>query len=132
MEKTKLGISVSLLAAFAFLSGYFGLTAVAVVCGYILIREENVQVRKSAVYTIFFTVAFALLALALAVLSNFLNVIDVNSWMYDVTFFKVIRTIIRFFNNVLALLENVVYGLLALFSFLKLKVELPFLDKFAE
>lgn len=132
MEKTKLGISVSLLAAFAFLSGYFGLTAVAVVCGYILIREENVQVRKSAVYTIFFTVAFALLALALAVLSNFLNVIDVNSWMYDVTFFQVIKTIIRFFNNVLALLENVVYGLLALFSFLKLKVELPFLDKFAE
>lgn len=132
MEKTKLGISVALLSAVAFLSGYMGFTAMALICGYILIREENMDVRRSAAYAVSLSIVLALVSLALAALSNFLNVFDINSWMYDVDFFRVIRTIISFFNNVVSLIEKVAFGLLAVLSAVGVKVKFAFLDKYLE
>ena len=46
MEKTKLGISVALFSALTFLTGYLGLTALVLVCGYILLREENESLKN--------------------------------------------------------------------------------------
>lgn len=132
MEKTKLGISVALLSAVAFLSGYMGFTAMALICGYILIREENMDVRRSAAYAVSLSIVLALVSLALAALSNFLNVFDINSWMYEVGFFRVIRTIISFFNNVVSLIEKVAFGLLAVLSAVGVKVKFAFLDKYLE
>lgn len=132
MEKTKLGISVALLSAVAFLSGYMGFTAMALICGYILIREENMDVRRSAAYAVSLSIVLALVSLALSAFSNFLSVFDVNGWMYEVGFFQVIRTIIGIFNNIVSLIEKVAFGLLALLSAVGIKVKFAFLDKYLE
>ena len=67
MEKTKLGISVALLSALTFLSGYLGITVLVLLAGYILIREENVYLKKTAVGTVVLYLAFAALSICIVI-----------------------------------------------------------------
>ena len=74
MEKTKLGISVELLGVIVFAAalfgGYFPLLLVA---GYILLREENEWLRKSAVQAVTTSIVFSFLIYTVGLIPDALD-----------------------------------------------------------
>lgn len=132
MEKSKLGISVCLLGMIVFLTGYLGITALALVAGYILLKEENETLRKYAVYSIVIYIAFMLVSLCLGALGTVLDIINFRSWMYDSTIYSVIRSILSTIGSIVSLAEKAVFGLLALCALLGKPVKFGTLDKLIE
>ena len=84
MQKSKLGISIGALGAITYFAALFGgYLPVLVLAGYILLREENAWLRRSAVKAVailaLFSVCLALLNLipeALGVIKDFLNLFN--------------------------------------------------------
>lgn len=132
MEKSKLGISVGLFSALTFLTGYLGLTALVLVCGYILLREENVTLKKNATSTIVLYLAFAALSLCVGLLSNFVSLVNFGNWMYEFGFYSVTSSFISTLNTLISIAEKVVFGLLALFALGGKEVKVPVISKFVE
>ena len=132
MEKTKLGISVALFSALTFLCGYFGITVLALVAGYILLREENKSLKKVAVSTIVLYLAFAALTICVGLLSNFFSLVNFGGWMYGTTMYTVTNGFTSTLGTLVDIAEKVVYGLLALFAVLGKEVKIPVIDKFVE
>ena len=132
MEKSKLGISIALFAALTFLSGYLGITVLVLLAGYILIREENVYLKKTAVGTIVLYLAFAALSLCVSLLSNFFSLVNVGGWMYGTIMYTVTNGFTSTLSTLIAIAEKVVFGLLALFALLGKEVKIPVIDKFLE
>ena len=132
MEKSKLGISVCLLSALTFLTGYLGLTALLLVAGYILLREENASLKKNAVGTIVLYLAFAALSLCIGLLDNVFDLFNVNGWMYGSFAYSITNGFISVLNTLVYIAEKVVFGLLALFALLGKEVKIPVIDKFLE
>jgi len=132
MEKTKLGLSVCLMGALVFLSGYAGLTVIALVAGYVLLKEENEKLRKFAAYTIALYVGFMLVSLCISALDNVIDVINVDNWMYGGGFYDVFNVIISTLNYIVSLAQKVVFGLLAVGAFLDKDIKIAPLDKFME
>jgi len=136
MEKTKLGISVALMGAFVFLSGYLGITVLVLVGGYILLKEESRTLKKYVVYTLVLYLVFLAITMLLSLVSNVLNIVDFNSWIYSVrvlsTIFSFIRNCIATLNCVISVAELVVFGLLAVGAFSGKEIKIAALDKFVE
>lgn len=132
MEKTKLGISVALFSALTFLCGYFGITALVLVGGYILLREENKSLKKTAVGTIVLYLAFAALGICVGLLSNFFSLVNFGGWMYGTAMYTVTNGFTSTLSTLVDIAEKVVYGLLALFALLGKEVKIPVIDKFVE
>ncbi|MBR2407748.1 MAG: hypothetical protein IKB07_02210 [Lachnospiraceae bacterium] len=134
MEKSKLGISVSLFGALTFMSGYFGISVLVLVAGYILLREENASLRKNAVGTIVLYLAFAALSLCIGLLSNVISLFNFSNWMYEYayTFYDIWNSFISCLNTLVNIAEKVIFGLLALFALLGKEVKIPVIDKFLE
>lgn len=77
MQRTKLGISVGLLGAAICFSGLFGgylLTGILV--GYVLLFEENIWLRKSAVKTFVLMIGFSIISAAVGLLPSVIRVVD--------------------------------------------------------
>ncbi len=132
MEKTKLGISVALLSALAFLSGSLGITALVLVAGYILLREENKSLKKVAVGTIVLYLVFAALGICIGLLDNIFDLFNVGNWMYGTTMYKITNGFTSTLSTLADIAEKVVFGLLALFALLGKEVKIPVVDKFVE
>ncbi len=132
MEKSKLGISVGLFSALTFLTGYLGLTALVLVCGYILIREENASLRKNAVSTVALYLAFAALSICVGLLDNVFDLFNFGNWMYRFGFYSVTNNFISMLNTLIYIAEKVVFGLLALIALGGKEVKIPVITKFVE
>lgn len=136
MEKTKLGISVALMGALVFLSGYFGITVLVLVGGYIFLKEESRTLKKYVVYTLVFYLVFFAVTTLLGLVSNVLNVVNVNSWIYSVhvlsTIYSFVRNCIAMLNSVISIVETLVFGLLAVGALLRKEIKLAVLDKFVD
>ncbi|MDD6035707.1 MAG: hypothetical protein PUC30_05865 [Lachnospiraceae bacterium] len=132
MEKSKLGISVCLLGAFMFLTGYLGVTVMVLVAGYILLKEENMSLKKAAVGTIVMYLMFVALSLCIGVLDNVFDVFNFGGWMYGTGVYTVFNDFLSLLNSIVYLAEKVVFGLFALFALLGKEIKIPFVDKFVE
>ena len=130
MEKTKLGISVTLaVAALYFLGLYGGYVIAGVAVGYILLKEEHAGLKKDALRVLLLMILFSLLGTAvnlipsvLNIISNLLEIINVHFYF---TFFH------RFFDvlaSVVALLKTVAFVLAGLAAVFGKSVTLPVID----
>lgn len=70
MEKTKLGISAGLLGAGLYFSGLTGTLAVIVLAGYVLLREENPWLRRTAVKAVSIVLLMSILPACWGLLSE--------------------------------------------------------------
>lgn len=73
MEKTKLGISVCLLAFLLYLSGLVSSLVLFLIAGYILLQEQDPWLRKAAVKAAVIMAAFALAFGAVDILDELLG-----------------------------------------------------------
>ena len=104
MQRTKLGLSVGLLGATICFSGLFGgylLTGILV--GYVLLFEENIWLRKSAVKTFAVMVGFSLVSAVVGLLPSTIRIID------DIlTLLDMIKTILLLMMGVKAVTQGTV------------------------
>lgn len=132
MEKSKLGISVCLLGAFTFLTGYLGVVPMIIVAGYILLKEDSKSLKKIAVGTIALSLALTALGLCIGVLDNIFSMFNLGGWMYGTVMYKITNGFITVLHTIVYLAEKIVFGLLALFALLGKEVKIPLIDKFVE
>lgn len=132
MEKSKLGISVCLLGMIVFLTGYLGITALALVAGYILLREENETLRRYAVYSIVMYIVFALISLCLGALGTVIDIINFRDWMYGSGFYSVLNSILSTISSIVSLAEKAAFGLFALCALFGKPVKFGAVDKVIE
>lgn len=132
MEKTKLGLSVAIMGAIVYLTALFGgFTPLLLVAGYILIVEDNADLKKTAVTALMILLAFSavnfvigLLPDVQTILLSLLNIFGIND-----IYLPFINNIANFLYSVVGLLRELVFIFLAGLSFLKKPLKLPFIDK---
>ena len=77
MNKTRLGISVGLMAALVWLLGlYAGWVALVLVVGYVMVAEESMWLKKQALRAVAIFLMFAILGTALNVIPNLLGLVS--------------------------------------------------------
>lgn len=77
MEKTKLGISVGLMAAGIYLITLFGgLVPAVLLAGYVLLFEDSEWLKKNAVKAVLTYVMFSVASMVLNLIPNAINIID--------------------------------------------------------
>lgn len=133
MEKTKLGISVGLMGALMFLSGYLGITALVLVGGYILLKEDNRNLKKYAVYTLVLYLVFLAASMVVSFVSNAFDILNFKNWMYSVnvinTLYSILLAILSTLSSIIAIAEKLVFGLLAIGALMGKEIKIAALDK---
>ena len=136
MEKTKLGIPVTLMAAIVCLLSYYGGYVIAgIVVGYVLLVEENVSLKRLAVKVITLLLAFSLLSTVIYLIPNIISmgrslVYVFDEYAYSDSFYNNgFNRFIEFLSSVLSLLKTVLFLLMGGFAVAGKELKIPVLDK---
>ena len=134
MEKTKLGISVTLAVALLYFLGFYGgYVIVSIAVGYILLKEEHAGLKKDALRVLLMMILFSLLGTAVnlipSVLNLFSNLLEVFNVHYYFTFFQRVFDLLA---TALALLRTVAFVLAGLAAVFGKSVTLPVIDPIIE
>jgi len=132
--KTKLGISVVMLAAGTYLLGLFsGYLSLVLIAGYVLICESDEWLKKSVVKALVITVAFSVLSAVIGFIPNAISIVDdlvsIFGGSFNILF---LSRIINFINTILAVFEKLLMLALALLALDNKTIKLPVVDKFIE
>ena len=132
--KTKLGVSVAMLAAGTYLLGlFFGYVVLVLIAGYVLLCESDEWLKKSVVKALVITVAFSVISAVIGFIPNAISMVDdlVNIFGGNFSILFLSR-IVTFINTVLAVFEKLLMLALALLAFDNKTIKLPVIDSFIE
>ena len=131
MEKTKLGLSVRVAGALTYLLFLFGgYTPGLLVAGYILLREENTGLKKTAVTAVLIAVAISALNLLVGLVPDVIDVFRSLAAIFGGYINSgVIGSIASFLYTVLNLAKTVVFVGFAAMSLLGKPVKVAAVDK---
>ena len=131
MEKTKLGLSVAIMSALVFLVAAFGgYTPLLLVAGYILIAEENAQVKKSAVTALIVLLGASVASYVIGFIPNLFDLLFSFLRIFTVDlYFDWLNRIFNFLSDVVYFARSLVLVLLALVALMGKSIKLPFVDK---
>lgn len=132
--KTKLGVSVGLLAAAMYFSCLFSTyIPMLLVAGYVLLCEEDQWLKKTVVKAFAFSVVFSILKLLVGFIPDLLNIAN--------EFFNIFRKTLKFtstpqlikvLSDVISLVEEVFFLLLGLLALKQQTIKIGFIDKFVD
>lgn len=118
MEKTKLGITISLLGGGLYFIGLLGIIPLVIVAGYVLVMEENQWLKRVAVKAVAVVLLFAILQNLLGLLSDsstFLNtLVALFSGSINLTQVNRIISLVRIIISVLSTISLLLLGFKAL------------------
>lgn len=131
MEKSKLGISISVFAAFMYLGIYAGGYVVAILSvGYVLLKEENEWLKKTGVralaITVLFSLLFAVIGLIPDVISCISNVSSIFGGMLHCAKVRMFAVVLQ---DISRIAETVVFLYLGIQALNGKDVEVPVIDK---
>ena len=132
MEKTKLGLSISLVSAIVFLVALFGgYTPLLLITGYVLIVEESAQLKKTTVTTLMLAIAFSLLSFLIGLIPELLSVLVSLLQIFGIydLHFTFINNVTNFLYAVLSVVKEVAFVFLAGMAFLGKPFIPPFISK---
>lgn len=132
MEKTKLGISVELMAVIAVLACYFGgYTGMFLVVGYILIAETDEWLKKvavkAAVITIVCSFIYAVVELIPDVVSCIDTIIGIVSLDFSIAY---LSWLVNSINSLVALAKTFVILVMAYMALKHSSLDIPVIDNF--
>lgn len=142
MQKSKLGVSVGVLASLLFFANlfnnaktfvYLGSLITILIAGYILIAENNAWLRKTAVKAVALTVFFALIPGILNLVPSIADVINeiiglFGGSLYIGFTYKAISAIV----SLLSVVERILFIILGVLAFSEKSVKLAEVDKLTE
>ncbi len=132
--KTKLGVSVGLLAAAMYFACLFSsYIPMLLIAGYVLLFEENQWLKKTVVKAFAFSIVFSILSTIVGFIPSLLNIGN--------DFFNIFRKtnkymstpeIISIINSIIALVEDVFFLLLGFLALKQQTIKIGFIDKFVD
>ena len=130
MQKTKLGISACLVAAAAYFLGlYSGYIITGLLVGYILLKEEDLWLRRNALRVIVLMLMFSLLGTAIYLIPNLLSLVTELLQVFNVHFtFSVIHNLFNLLSSVIDLVQRFIFISLGILALLKRNVRVPVVD----
>ena len=129
MNKTKLGISAALLGAITFFAGMIGgLTPVLLLAGYILLKESDAWLKKTAIRALVVTVGCSAAVAAVSLLPQLGGVLQVF-WYYGISDFVEATTVIA---TVLTVAQKVLLLVMGVMAFFHKDRSIAFVDRFVD
>ena len=134
MEKSKLGIPVTLVAAAAWLFGlYNGYLLTAILVGYVLLAEESVWLKKTCLKVLVLMLGFSVVFTALDLLPNLLNILYGFLEIFNVHFYlSFVHDVFNFFDQILSLVKTLVFIALGVTAVMGKSFKLPVVDNFVD
>ena len=130
MEKTRLGISVSLMVGILYFFGiYGGYTITGIAVGYVLLKEDNNWLKKQSLRVLLLMVLFSLLGTAVGIIPSILGVFSNILEVFDVYYyFNFFRNVFAVLDSVLSVLRIVAFAGLGVLAVFRKEVKLPIVD----
>ena len=134
MQKTRLGISAALLGAVVCFSGLFsGYLLVFLLTAYILLMEENVWLKKTAVKTVAVLMVFSLLNAVLGLIPDLISVISSIFNIFNGSFsIRILSSIISAARSILGFLETLLLLGLGFKALNQGTIKIPMIDKLVD
>ncbi len=132
MEKTKLGISVELLAVIVVLASYFGgYTGMFLVVGYVLIVESDEWLKKLAVKAAVITLGFTFLSSLVHLIPNVVSCLNMVLGIIDIDLtIEHLSWLVNSIDSVLSLVEKFIFLIMAYMAISHNTFDIPVVDKF--
>lgn len=132
--KTKLGVSVAMVAAAAYLIGFFsGNVALLLIVGYVLLCESDEWLKKSVVKALAVGLFFTLVSAVIGFIPNAISIVDDLFNIFGGSFsIGFVSRIINFINTVLSVFEKLLMLGLAIMAFDNKTIKLPLVDDLIE
>ena len=134
MEKSKLGLPVGLFGALIFAMAYFGgYTVLFLLVGYVLIREEDAWLRRTAVKAVLVSVAFSVINLLLGLVPDMIGIVDDLFNVFG-SYFSIhfISNVMNLLGSILSFVKMLVFVNLGVLCLSKKQVKIPVIDDFLE
>jgi hypothetical protein len=130
--KSKLGISVGLLAAAAYFTGLFsGYIPLLLILGYVLIAEQNRWLKVSVVKALIVTLAFSAIRLLIGFIPDLFGLIASGANIFDKSFtFYKLTSVTSFLSNALSIAETVILFVLGVMALKQKSFSNGLIDKF--
>lgn len=134
MKTTKLGVSVGLLGAGAYLATYFsGYFVAFLIAGYVLMFEENVWLKKACVKAIAVSCVFDVLTAAIGLIPDVLSWISSFLGIFGVYFsYSLASSIISVVVGAIGIVQTVVFLALGLKALKQDTIAIPVVDGMIE
>ena len=131
MKNLKLGIPTALYGAIMFFTALFDNYLIPILmAGYILLTEEELLLRRSAVKTVALLIVFALGSAAINLLPDFFSLINHFVSLFGGFFYvSVISELAGIANDALDILKTVLFVLLGVSALQQKKIAIPVIDK---
>lgn len=130
MEKTKMGLPVALMAAITCLMGlYGGYVIVGILVGYILLKEENVWLKKTALKVLVILLAYSLSSTLLYLIPNCVSVFTEIASAFGIYLYNEHSNVVNnLLSNIFSLARTIILLLMFLSSLTQKDLKLPWLD----
>ncbi len=134
MKRTNLGISVGLMGAAIYFVGFFsGYTAVLLLGGYVLLCEDNLWLKKTAVKAIVLMVTFSLFYAGINLVPDIISFVDSLVRFGGISFnLNVISNIINVILDATNIVEKVLFILLGTKSLSQGTISVPIVDEIVD
>lgn len=131
MEKTKLGIPVTVLAAAAWLLGlYSGYLLTGILLGYVLLMEESAWLKKQCVKVLLALLTFSVISTALGLIPDLLHILYSFLEIFDVHFYLgFVHDVLNFLGQIVSLVKVLLFLGLGIAALLNKQIKLPAVDK---
>lgn len=134
MKKSKLGISVGLLGATVYFVALFGgYLPTVLLTAYILLCEENIWLRKSAIKTTCILIVFSIVTTVIGLIPDFTGFISDVAAIFGKYFISLsIDTVATALTSLINIIKTVTLTLLGISALNQSSVKIPFIDGFLE
>lgn len=132
MQKSKLGISVGLIAAISYFACIFGggFTVSIIICGYVLIREDNPWLKRISLKAVILLALFSIISFVLNLIPNCLGTINEFAMAINHPFStNFITSIVDGLTSILEIVRNILFVVLGLKALSQGTIRLPIIDK---
>ena len=129
--KTKLGISVAMMAAATYLLGLFsGYLALVLIAGYVLLCETDEWLKKSVVKAIVISLVFSVVSAVIGFIPNAISMVDDLVGIFGGHFsIGFITSFVSLINTALMVLEKLLFLGLAFMATSNKTIKLPVVDE---
>lgn len=132
MQKTKLGISVGLVAALIYFAGYFsGILAMVVIGGYVFIAEDDEWLKRTTAKAIVLSLSLSLLSAVIGLIPDAIGLINDLLVIFDDSFYlPKVNSFINLLNSVISITKTVLFVVLGVKALKQQTIRVPFVDDF--
>jgi uncharacterized membrane protein len=132
MEKTKVGISVGIAGAAIYFAAYFGGYIPAILLGgYVLLKEENDWLKRTAVKAVATLMCFSVLYAVIGLIPDALGWISSLVSLFNGIFsYTVVNKILNVITDTIDIVRTVAFLMLGIKALTVSTIKIPFVDDF--